>query len=190
MARRERRHPARGGRGLWGAIFSLAALAGVTFVVGAIAGLIWREPSLLVAHLTGETREVAWGAAPPSVAAAPEVSVAEPARAALARPKPSSEKPRPKRSASPAVAAAPPLSSARFAIQVGAFAERDSAELLRGELQKGGYPAYVAVGAASGTPRWRVRVGPYPSREDADGIAAQLKSARALPTWVLDEDAQ
>ena len=183
MARRERRHPARGGRGLWGAIFCLAALAGVTFVVGAIAGLIWREPSLLVAHLTGETREVAWGAAP-------EVSAAEPARAALARPKPPSEKPRPKRSASPAVAAAPPPSSARFAIQVGAFAERDSAELLRGELQKGGYPAYVAVGAASGTPRWRVRVGPYPSREDADGIAAQLKSARALPTWVLDEDAQ
>jgi DedD protein len=72
---------------------------------------------------------------------------------------------------------------------VGAFAERASAELLKGELQKGGYPAYVAAGAGSG-PRWRVRVGPYASRNEADAVAARLKSGRSLPTWVLDEDAE
>lgn len=173
-------------RGLWGAILSLGVLSCLAFVVGGIAGLVWKEPGLLFAYLTGGTTEVAWAAeAGPleTVLAAPEPSPptppSTPARTAPSAPKP----PR-----TPAVAAPPP-SGASIAVQVGAFAERGSAEQLRGELLKDGIPAYVAAGAASGSPRWRVRVGPYRSREDADRMAAQLKFERSLPTWVLDEDA-
>jgi hypothetical protein len=35
-----------------------------------------------------------------------------------------------------------------------------------------------------------VRVGPYRTREEADVVAARLKSGRSLPTWVLDEDVE
>jgi cell division septation protein DedD len=200
MAGREVRRTRTGGRGLVGALVSLSLLAAVAFLLGGLAGLVWKQPGLLLAHLTGETREVAWGvpspqdvdvaaeqAAPPT----PPSEVSRPAAPGAREAAPSSAAPATR---APAVAAAPPPAlpapSGRIAIQVGAFAERSSAERLRGELQQGGYPAYVAPGASSGTPRWRVRVGPYPSREDADRVAAQLKSARSLPTWVLDEDVQ
>jgi DedD protein len=202
MAGRDRGRPARDRRGLWGALFSLTLLAGVAFVVGALAGLVWKEPGLLFAHLTGRTSEVAWGVEDPAVVAARESPPAVSAPALVETPPPAAErkpaappppaaKPRPPASVqAPAVAAAPPAApGARIAIQVGAFAQRSSAELLRDELRKGGFPSYVAAGAATGSPRWRVRVGPYASRADADRIAAQLKSARSLPTWVLDEDA-
>jgi len=202
MAVRDGRRAPRAGRGLWGALLSLSLLAAVAFVLGGLAGLVWKQPGLLLAHLTGGTREVAWGVPAPEdadVAAEPETAPAEALRApaSVARevaprevaPPRSPPPPTPP----PAVAAAPPPTaaapSARIAVQVGAFAERGSAERLRGALQQEGYPAYVAPGAAGGSPRWRVRVGPYPSREDADQVAARLKSARALPTWVLDEDA-
>jgi cell division septation protein DedD len=33
-----------------------------------------------------------------------------------------------------------------------------------------------------------VRVGPFPSRAEADRVAARLKAEEKLPTWVLDED--
>lgn len=183
-------------RGLWGAILSLGVLSCLAFVVGGVAGLVWKEPGLLFAYLTGDTTEVAWAAEAGSletVLAIPEPSPptppSTPAHTLPSVPKP----PR-----TPSVAevpsplppvAAPPPSGASIAVQVGAFAERGSAEQLRGELLKDGIPAYVAAGAASGSPRWRVRVGPYRSREDADRMAAQLKSKRSLPTWVLDEDA-
>ncbi len=91
-----------------------------------------------------------------------------------------------KRAPTPAVSARPP--AGRLAIQVGAFGESGGAEKLIARLKAAGYPAYIAVGAGDGA-RWRVRVGPYASREKADAAAARLKQSEKLPTWVLDEDA-
>ena len=82
----------------------------------------------------------------------------------------------------------PGASAARFAVQVGAFAESHSAERLADALRGKGFDVYVSAGASSGEPRWRVRVGPLPSREEAERVATRLKAEEKLPTWVLDED--
>ena len=77
----------------------------------------------------------------------------------------------------------------RFAVQVGAFSDNESAERLAGNLRKKGFDVYVSAGAKRGQARWRVRVGPFPNRNEAERAAGRLKKNENLPTWVLDENA-
>ena len=71
---------------------------------------------------------------------------------------------------------------------MGAFGEQKIADGLRQRLRDAGFPAYLAAAARAGDP-WRVRVGPYASRGEAEKIASRLKLAEKLPTWILDENA-
>ncbi|MEE8508154.1 MAG: SPOR domain-containing protein [Myxococcota bacterium] len=156
-----------GGIGRWlTAAVGLGALAAVGFAVGLLAGVAWEEPGLLMSHMLGATEEVAWG---------PE------------RSSPPGERPRSGSAPSPAVAARPPL-GADYAVQVGAFAESGAAERLAVSLREKGFAAYVTPGTDAPDTRWRVRVGPLGSREEAERAAARLKKAERLPTWVLSED--
>ena len=81
-----------------------------------------------------------------------------------------------------------PASATRggYSVQVGALADAASAEKLAVKLRKRGFPVYVAPSAEAGSKRWRVRVGPVPTREKADELASQLEREK-LPTWVLSE---
>jgi cell division septation protein DedD len=72
---------------------------------------------------------------------------------------------------------------------VGAFAARDAAESLRTQLSGAGFPAYLAARSGGGDP-WRVRVGPFASRDEAGRVARRLERAQQLPTWILDEAAE
>ena len=165
----------------------LVALPG--FALGLMAGVAWEEPSLVVQHLFGRTTTVAWGEAVPD-----EVVTFETLPDVAALPDPTPEP-------SPPVRAAPSVTRLRpevltpggaaghFSVQVGAFAESGTAERLAGSLRAGGYDVYVSPGTGGGETRWRVRVGPYGSREDAERSAKRLKAEKKLPTWVLDEDA-
>lgn len=83
----------------------------------------------------------------------------------------------------PEVASGPPGSG--FAVQVGAFSEREAARRLADELRRSGHPVYLA--ASEGEARWRVRVGPVTTREQAERLAGRLQNERRLPTWVLEE---
>ena len=74
-----------------------------------------------------------------------------------------------------------------MAVQVGAFSESRAAEKLAADLRAKGYPVYLSPGAGSGDARWRVRVGPLASKEEAGRTAARLKVEEKLPTWVLSE---
>lgn len=82
-----------------------------------------------------------------------------------------------------------PALLAGYSVQVGAFAERGAAERLAGELRAAGLPCYVTPPKAGEPSRFRVRVGPLESREDAEGVAGELKKERGLPTWILEEGA-
>ena len=177
----------------------LAALVVVGFFGGALFGILWEEPGLLLAHLSGETTEIAWTgepaaplerqalapatapapAAPGPAAPAPPVTRTAPqtASAPLATAPPAPEP--------PPVAAAPP---GTLAIQVGAFGSNPSAERLAERLRKAGYPVYVTPGARSDGARWRVRVGPVADRAEAERLSARLKRDEKLPTRILDED--
>jgi cell division septation protein DedD len=76
-----------------------------------------------------------------------------------------------------------------FAIQVGAFGERRAADQLVASLQRERFRAYVVEGARGEAAPFRVRVGPYPTREKAGDEAARLHARRRLPTWVIAEGA-
>jgi len=88
----------------------------------------------------------------------------------------------PSRSTSPAVT---PDARAGFAVQVGAFADAVAAQDVRQKLRRKGFESFVIPAAESGDGKWRVRVGPVPTRGAADRLAARLKREERLPTWVL-----
>lgn len=176
----------------------LAALVGLVFLVvagfgvGMVAGVVWEDPGLIFAYLAGETEEVAWDG---STDAASDVAARAPEPEPLVDPQlrrnaaieaaavPPVE---PARPAPPPVAAAP---AGKLAVQVGAFESSEAAERLAKSLEGKGFPVYVSPGTKAGNARWRVRVGPLATREEAEATAERLKKSQKLPTWILNEDA-
>jgi DedD protein len=72
--------------------------------------------------------------------------------------------------------AAPPPPHDGFAVQLAAFADDKGANALAGRLKKSGYAAYTEPLKTSKGTLWRVRVGPYPSREAALTARDKLKT--------------
>jgi len=192
---RDTRNRTRRGRGWLFSLLGLALVAIPGFAVGLFAGVLWEDPGLILGDLAGNTEEVAWGPQPPP---APETDTrddlapgGEEAAVASAPPDVAAAPPVEPRSLPPAGRAAAPSAPARgkLSVQVGAFAESRAAEQLAETLRGAGLPVYVSPSAAAkGDQRWRVRVGPIATREEADRIASRLKTKEKLPTWVLTED--
>ena len=68
-----------------------------------------------------------------------------------------------------------------WTVQVSAFRSRALAEDLRARLAARGFDAYVFPSITEdGRPRYRVRVGTYAGRNDAERVAAELRSERGL----------
>jgi DedD protein len=69
-----------------------------------------------------------------------------------------------------------PAKGGKFAVQVAATSSEAAARELSERLKKAGLPPYTeGVQTAEGM-RYRVRVGPYATREEADRVRARLKS--------------
>lgn len=81
-------------------------------------------------------------------------------------------------------AAASAAKGQRFIVQVGAYTDAASVKEARAKVEKLGMTSYTQVIDADGTKRTRVRVGPFPSRQEADSAGARLKSA-GLPVHIL-----
>jgi cell division protein FtsN len=89
----------------------------------------------------------------------------------------------------PAIAAPPatpsPGDQPLWTIQVSSFRSRALAEELRARLATRGFDAYLLSAATEeGRVRYRVRVGSYQSRTDAERVAADLRGERALSPYV------
>lgn len=197
--------------------FALGLVAGVVseepeLVVGHLVG-----HSDEVAWLPEGEPEFTGAGEAGALASDPVPEESRPAAAGLAAARPEEDEPparRPEREAEratapaaeaplPAVAAPPPRAPAApsppptstaserplegFAVQVGAFSTSGAANRVRDKLQHKGFDAYVVSASTSGDGRWRVRVGPVPTRPAADALAGRLKSEERLPTWVLSE---
>ena len=164
-------------------LVGLLLLAVPGFAVGLLAGVVWREPGLVATHLLGGTREVTWGS-PDAARSADAAAPAPTGDVAAAPPLPDREavahEPAP-------IAAIEDEPSARLAVQVGAFGDSASAEKLAGTLRRKGFPAFVSPSTGDAGARWRVRVGPMSSRDEAERTAARLKAEERLPTWVIEE---
>ena len=63
-----------------------------------------------------------------------------------------------------------------FAVQLAAFSDDKGANALAGKLKRAGYSAYTEPLKTSKGTLWRVRVGPYPSREAATVARDKLKA--------------
>lgn len=127
-------------------------------------------------------------AAPASPPAAPEPPRAAPERRTpkapeaaapvrATRPAPAATRPAPPQLAAASAAASPDA----WTVQVSAFRSRVLAEELRARLAARGFEAYVFPSITEdGRPRYRVRVGTYVARSDAERVAGELRSERGL----------
>ncbi|OFW15925.1 MAG: hypothetical protein A3F70_14930 [Acidobacteria bacterium RIFCSPLOWO2_12_FULL_67_14] len=125
----------------------------------------------------------------PKPASAPASSVAAPAPKPAVAPKPV---PVP---APPAPAAVPPPSPAPlavdasslteptgsgFVVQVAAVRQRAEAERIARRLSTKGYPAFVTTAGAN----FRIRVGKYDDRRQAEAIAGRLQREEQFKPWI------
>jgi cell division septation protein DedD len=73
-----------------------------------------------------------------------------------------------------------------FAVQVAAYRDKKEADTLAKQLVAKGYPAFV-MEPAKGAPMayFRVRVGKFKTRQDAEAVSAKLQSAEQLTNaWI------
>lgn len=87
--------------------------------------------------------------------------------------------PAPKAKASPAV-----TGSGGFQVQVAAYQREGDASTVRDRLTRKGYPAFVTTATTSAGTWFRVRVGGYETRDEAQAIATRLKREEQLEPWV------
>ena len=107
------------------------------------------------------------------------------------RPSPNGSAPAPAPS-KPAAQPSRPAPAARadgdWAVQVGSFSRADNAERLKDKLIADGFEAYTSRVVTDAGTMHRVRVGPVPAREDADGLLARLARAGQKGRVVRTED--
>ena len=187
MARARKRKTSWVGLGL-----GLVGLSAAGFVLGIVAGITAKEPEIVLGHIAGRSSHVPWdvAAAPPPEGQVPTAAAPTEADADRTRPLGAphgAPQPAARLGTEPGASVAAPGDGA-FSIQVGAFDSSQSAEALVSALQGKGLPVYLTPAPSTGDGRWRVRVGPYALRDQAERVAVRLKREEGLPTWVLSEE--
>ncbi len=77
-----------------------------------------------------------------------------------------------------------PVATDAFAVQIAALNVRGEAEAIAKRLNSKGYAAYVLV-PSDGTPSvYRVRIGKFPTRREAETVAAKLKKEEQFNPWI------
>ena len=97
----------------------------------------------------------------------------------------------PAKPAPPVVATTPALSVATepagdgFAIQLAALGKRDEAEGIVRRLTSKGYSAYLMPPAAGAPAVYRVRVGKFKERREAESVSARLQKEEQFKPWIV-----
>ena len=76
------------------------------------------------------------------------------------------------------------VTSGGFAVQITALRDRGEADAIVKRLVTKVYPAYVLNPLPGKPPVYRVQVGRYKNRGDADRIAGRLKKEEQFSPWV------
>jgi cell division septation protein DedD len=127
------------------------------------------------------------GSAPPPQTA-PPASAAE--RPAASPPEPEVRSPPPSPPPPPRAAPPPPAASAAvpagegFVVQVFATREEVQAEKVRDQLRRKGYEAFISSVLVGSLSNYRVRVGPFATRDPAERAAREITAEFKLETWV------
>jgi cell division septation protein DedD len=127
--------------------------------------------------------------APPPAAPAPVPAPPPPARAVVKEtpaPKTPAPKvvPEPKAPAVAASAASAPPAGEGYVIQVAAMKEHGDADAMAKRLSSKGYSAFVMAPGAAGPAMYRVRVGKFKTKREAETVAARLQSEEQFKPWI------
>jgi cell division septation protein DedD len=123
--------------------------------------------------------------APSALPANPPTPKAESiAPAAAAAAPPAAPRPAPPVPAKASAASTEPAGGG-FAIQVAALREQQEADAIVKRLAGKGYPAYVVAPAKGAPTVFRVRVGKYKDRSEADTVAARLQKEEQFKPWIV-----
>jgi cell division protein FtsN len=112
----------------------------------------------------------------PAAAASAAPAMPAPAGVAASAAAPGAkQQPAAARTAAPSTGAAP--EAFVYFVQVGAFTRSEEAEQQRAKLALLGYTAKITEREQSGRTIYRVRLGPYETRDEADGVQVRLTDA-------------
>jgi cell division septation protein DedD len=126
------------------------------------------KPAPAPEHLKAATEKAEPPA--PKVASAPPQRTAPPAAAPAESP-----------AAAPEVAEP---AGAGFAVQIAALNVRGDAEAIAKRMSSKGYAAYVMSPPAGAPTVFRVRIGKFPTRREAENIASKLQKEEQFKPWV------
>lgn len=116
---------------------------------------------------------------PPEPAVEPVVAAPVPAIAE----QPKVEKPPVVAPAAKTVDASEPK-GAGFVVQVASLKSRDEADAIAKRLSSKGFPSFVTTPGSSGPKVFRVRVGKYPDRREAETVARKLEREEQFKPWI------
>jgi cell division septation protein DedD len=124
----------------------------------------------------------------PVTTAPPSAPVPEP-KATLPADPPPAAAPAPEKAAPPPVPAPSATSGTEtsdkgYAVQIAAVNARSEADAMAKRLASKGYSAYVLSPASGTPPVYRVRVGKFPTKREAETVAAKLQKEEQLKPWV------
>lgn len=86
--------------------------------------------------------------------------------------------------AEPAAAAPIDVPAGAFVVQVLATADRGKADQLVRRLEAAGYAAFLSPAGNGAERTYRVRIGPFPTREAANPVAARVDRQFKVTSWV------
>ena len=85
-----------------------------------------------------------------------------------------------------AAASEPAIPKGSTVIQVFSSADQSQANRIRDRLVGGGYQAYLSPVEVGGHTMYRVRLGPFGSRAEAQKVAETVRKSYKLDTWVTE----
>ena len=117
------------------------------------------------------------------------IAASKPANAAKAEDKPPAKaepkaEPKPEPKPEPKAEAKPADKAGRFIVQFGAFTDSNHAHEARMKVEKAGLKTYAQVVEGAEGKKFRVRVGPFEKRSDAEKAAEKIKKLD-LPAAIL-----
>ena len=84
-------------------------------------------------------------------------------------------------------AAAPGPATGKLVIQVFSSPDKDQADKIRNQLVAGGQQAFLSPIRGSGRTMYRVRIGPFDRRDQAEKVAQKVRRDQRLDTWITPQ---
>jgi cell division protein FtsN len=188
-------------------IIGIMAVLGTTFTAGFLSGRHWERVRVIAGLVKPQagrepTRERAGALRPADQPPMPSMTFYQELTAPLASPPPRPTKaearppkpdppkaetvvtPDPPRVDTPAVVIPESARRGSYTVQVAAYATREQADTLAARLAARGFETDVTETTTQGGVRYRVRVGPYPTKDAAKDVVARLATDAGLSGFV------